>query len=187
MRAVRLSLVLPVVVFAMAVASCALGQAHPCKYQSIRSGEMELATVCGDLYSGEVAFPERLRRDLRFENNGLSAVWQKNDWFYVNRHGRAVPVLTFDNGPDYFSEGLARSNNHGHVTFIDRSLRPVLVTPYTWASPFRHGRADVCLGCVKQQVHPGSKHTMMTGGEWRVINRTGRVVVPTRSPQNNRR
>ena len=187
MTAIRHSKALLVLALTVGAASKAVGQAHSCAYPSLRSGEMEEAAECGDLRSGRIAFPATIRHDLRFEPNGLSAVWQKADWFYVTRQGKAVPVLVFDNGPDYFSEGLAQSNKDGTITFVDRRLIPVLVTPYTWASPFHHGRADVCLGCTETQVHPGSEHTMMTGGAWGVINRTGRVIVPIRPTHDAKR
>lgn len=97
-------------------------------------------------------------------------------WLYVRRDGRAAVMETLDNGPDPFAEGLARSRIGGKVAFLDRRLLPRIVTSYDWASPFAHGRADVCRGCRPVRV---GEHSRMEGGWWGVIDRGGRVVLLT--------
>lgn len=81
----------------------------------------------------------------------------------------------FDNGPDYFEEGLARSRVGGKIAYLDRTLRPRIVTGYDWGSPFEHGRADVCVGCRMERE---GEHSVVVGGKWGVVDHMGRVVVP---------
>ena len=95
---------------------------------------------------------------------------------YVRRDGRAALVFIFDNGADYFKQGLARGLRHGKLVYYDRRLRPVIVTGYDWGEPFEHGRAGVCIGCKVEKL--GDEHSYMAGGRWGVIDRRGKLVVP---------
>ena len=95
---------------------------------------------------------------------------------YVNAAGVVVPVLRFDNGPDYFVEGLARTVQNGKVGFVDESLRVVIAPAWDFAFPFENGAALVCEGCTRRRV--GDEHEEVVGGRWGRIDARGRVVVP---------
>ncbi|HLH93451.1 MAG TPA: WG repeat-containing protein [Xanthobacteraceae bacterium] len=114
---------------------------------------------------------------LTFDEQGIAAVWIRaiQRFHYVGRDGRMAPVITFDNGPDYFVEGLARTPLGGRIGYIDRSLRVVIPPRYDWGSPFEHGRAAVCNGCVPKRE---GEHVFMEGGLWGLIDRDGREIVP---------
>jgi hypothetical protein len=120
--------------------------------------------------------PEDLRA-LSFDKDGIAAVWiaAVKRFHNVGRDGRMVPVVTYDNGPDYFVEGLARTPANGKVGFIDRTLRVVIPARYDMAFPFEHGRAAVCNGCVPKRH---GEHAFMEGGLWGMIDRDGREIVP---------
>ena len=133
-------------------------------------------TGCGDLVNGRAS--QRMLHELRFDKRNLAEVWQNGQWFYVNRGGKAIRVFTFDNGPDYFSEGLTRSETENKITFFSSALQPILVTPYTWASPFVKGCSVVCVGCRSVPMHAGSEYQTMKGGRWGIIDRSGREVLP---------
>ena len=95
---------------------------------------------------------------------------------YLNAAGVAVPVLPFDNGADYFVEGLARTVQDGKIGFIDEDLRVVIPPRWTFAFPFEKGAAVVCDGCT---FHPvGDGHREVVGGRWGIIDTEGHVVVP---------
>ena len=147
---------------------------RPCLLVS-RAFEVVEARDCVRVGPGGVRVAPWCRRPACF-TGGLGQVAVRGmGWLYVRRDGRAALVETFDNGPDPFAEGLARSRVGGKVAFVDRRLRPRIVTDYDWASPFEHGRADVCTEC--RAVADG-EHSVMEGGRWGVIDRQGRVVVP---------
>lgn len=127
----------------------------------------------GKMPDGVRVSPRRLAR-MPFEH-GLAQAWIETlGWSWIRPDGLAIGVLTFDNGPDPFNEGLTRSSIDGKVAYYDRHLRRVLATPYDWASEFEHGRAVVCVGCVREKTEMG----FMVGGLWGQIDRKGRVIVP---------
>lgn len=122
---------------------------------------------------------------LEFDSDGLAAIamiglpdTQKNQWFYVRRGGIPVPVESFDNGPDQFNDGLARSRVGGKTGYIDRRLNLVIPAKYDGAYPFEQGVAVVCPACV---IVSDGAHSWYDGGEWGRIDRTGRVVTPFRA------
>ena len=114
---------------------------------------------------------------LSFDQDGIAAVWIESvkRFHYVGPDGRMVPVITYDNGPDYFVEGLARTPVDGRIGYIDRTLRVVIPARYDWGFPFEHGRAAVCSGCVPRRQ---GEHAFMEGGLWGIIDRNGREIVP---------
>jgi TPR repeat protein len=110
---------------------------------------------------------------------GLAALSAEGQYFYVNEQGESAPVVTYDNGADYFVEGRARTVREGKVGFIDRQLRLVIPPRYDWAFPFEGGRALVCEGCARERS-PGEEHSSMVGGTWGYIDTQGKEAVPIR-------
>jgi len=90
--------------------------------------------------------------------------------------GRTAPALRYDNGADYFVEGLARSPRDGKVGFVDELLELVVPRQWDFAFPFEDGHARVCSGCVIRRA--GGEHSEVVGGRWGYVDREGRVVVP---------
>ncbi len=110
-----------------------------------------------------------------FGSEGLSAILVDGRTFYfVNRHGKTEPALAFDNGPDYVSEGLARTVKNGKVGFVNTRLDVVIAPVWDFAFPFERGSARVCTGCVPT----GGEHKTTMGGKWGYIDQRGTVVVP---------
>ena len=95
--------------------------------------------------------------------------------YYLNSAGRSAPVFTYDNGADYFEEGLARTVRGGKVGFIDRDLDERIKPAWDFAFPFEDGIARVCQGCRAWAI---GEHQEMRGGVWGYIDREGTVVVP---------
>lgn len=110
--------------------------------------------------------------------DGLASILVRGGWYYVTPAGRTAPVLTYDNGADYFEEGLARTPHAGKIGFIDRDLNTVIAPAWDFAFPFDGGSAVVCQGCRSAPVD--DEHTVMQGGLWGRIDRSGAVVVPLR-------
>ena len=85
-------------------------------------------------------------------------------WAYIDRRGSGlISRFIFDNGPDYFHEGLARFTVDSKFGFFDRRGRVVIKPTYAFAEHFSEGRAAVCEGCRKV-VH--GEHWTMEGGKW---------------------
>ncbi|MDD5274762.1 MAG: WG repeat-containing protein [Methylovulum sp.] len=111
--------------------------------------------------------------DLDYDADGLAYLRTKDGFLYVNRHGNARPVISYDNGPDYFAEGLARTRQNGKIGYFDKSLKMVIAPAYDFGFPFSAGRAIVCNGCVEQS---DGEHKIRVGGLWGAIDSQGGIV-----------
>lgn len=100
---------------------------------------------------------------------------------YLNASGVAVPVLPFDNGADYFVEGLARTLQGGKVGFINEKLSVVIPPQWDFAFPFENGTAVVCDSCTFRPV--GDGHREVVGGRWGLIDARGQTLIPVIHPR----
>ena len=117
-------------------------------------------------------------RALTFDKHGVATVWIEGfkGFYYVGRDGHMVPVVAYDNAPDDFVEGRARTQVDGKIGYIDRKLRVVIPPRYDWGFPFEDGKAVVCSGCTQKPV--GGEQWIMEGGRWGAVDRNGREIVP---------
>ena len=107
---------------------------------------------------------------------GVDFVRERDKWHCIDKKGRHLAtVLTFDNGPDYASEGLIRYEVANKIGFVDEACKIRIVAKWDFAFPFSGGRAVVCEGCQNQS---DGEHSLRVGGKWGTINRKGAVVVP---------
>lgn len=117
----------------------------------------------------------QVARSLSYDDDGLAFVRGNSGFFYVNRNRTARATVSFDNGPDYFSDGLARTVRNGKTGYFDKTLKIVIEPQFDFGFPFDHGVAIVCNGCVGKR---DGEHEIMTGGKWGAIDRTGMLVQP---------
>lgn len=117
-----------------------------------------------------------VRRDRR----GLASVLVPGDgWYYIASNGVTAKVLTWDNGPDDFADGLTRFERNGKIGFLNQSLQVRIEPLYDFAWPFDGGKALVCTGCRPGQGDADG-HKPVIGGLWGYINKQGKQVVPIR-------
>jgi hypothetical protein len=111
-----------------------------------------------------------------FSSGGIAAVVDDSGWAYINKRGNIVirPFI-FDNGPDYFEEGLARFTEHEKFGFFDTTGKIVIKPQFEFASPFHEELAAICIGC-KSKVQ--GEHRFMEGGKWGYIDRKGEIIIP---------
>lgn len=117
------------------------------------------------------------------DTDGLARVLVAGRWFYVRPSGEHLEVVTYDNGPDEFAQGLVRSLRAGRIGYFDRTLRAVVPATFDWSWPFEGvegvegGRALVCRGC---ELDPPDSdgHRTVSGGLWGYIDPSGKEVVP---------
>lgn len=184
--ALILLVAMPCMTSAMAVAAApAVGSRPDCSY-AIKTSKAEAREITSRdtcaVYAadGSPRFDAALLAGIERDDAGLGAVFLAGDgWYYVDRRGRSARVLVWDNGPDPFAGGLARSPRGGKVGFIDRTLTLRIPAAYDFAWPFEHGRATVCIGCAAT-AKDGDDHAEIVGGRWGVIDRTGKEIVPIR-------
>lgn len=108
--------------------------------------------------------------------DGLAQALIDQGWYYIKRDGTTLHVITFDNGADYFSEGLVRSLVAGKIVYFDTEFKQVISPKYDWGWPFENGKALVCIGCA-EGARDSDGHSKMEGGRWGYIDRNGREVV----------
>lgn len=111
------------------------------------------------------------------EPDRIQALIVDDELLFALASGKTAPALYFDNGPDYFVEGLARSPRGGKIGFVNQDLELVVPRQWDFASPFEDGFARVCSGCSIERDEADS-HGYLVGGAWGIIDRTGRTVVP---------
>lgn len=146
-----------------------------CSYESI-SGELEFEEACAADGAALVLAPPVIVR-MRYTKGLSSFAVQGSGWHYRRRDGTTRRMYTFDNGPDDFVDGLARSIVDGKVAYVDRRLRVRIATRYDWGDRFDQGLAKVCIGCRVVPAGDG-EHSMMGGGRWGMIDKSGSEVVP---------
>ncbi len=84
----------------------------------------------------------------------------------------------FDNGPDYFSEGMSRYVNNNKVGFVNRKGEVVIEAKYDFVSSFEYGIARYCNGCYWDRSKD-EEHPPLVGGTWGYINLKGEELQPS--------
>ena len=83
-------------------------------------------------------------------------------------------VFSFDNGPDYPSEGLFRIIENNKIGFADAASGVVLIKPqFDCAFPFEEGKAKVSKNC---KIHAEGEHSEWQSDDWFFIDKTGKQV-----------
>jgi len=82
-------------------------------------------------------------------------------------------TVRYDNGPDYFSEGLVRTVKDHKYGFMDKNLNIVIERKFDFVFPFENGKAKVCMGCKKLT---DGEHSWYEGGVFYYINQLGEKV-----------
>jgi len=124
----------------------------------------------------KVVIPPRFYLAQPFNRFGIAAVADDSGWCYINTTGKVVirPFI-YDNGQDYFSEGLARFTWNGKFGYFDESGKVVIEAQFDFAAPFSEGMAAVCQSCTLQQE---GEHRFYQGGKWGFIDHRGNPVIP---------
>ena len=111
-----------------------------------------------------------------FSKYGIAAVVDDSGWVYITKQGRkTIRPHVVDNGPDYFSYGLARIKSNNKFGYFDEKGNVKIKPNFDYARPFADSMAAVCLGC--QFVRNG-EHDEVIGGKWGFINIKGDLLIP---------
>jgi hypothetical protein len=124
---------------------------------------------------GKVIIRPRFALAEDFSPQGIAPVVDEAGWAYINAKGEIVlRPFVLDNGPDCFSEGVARFVSDGKLGFFNQSGKVVIEPGFDFAWPFSEGRAVVCQGCTEEAE--GEYH-VVTGGKWGFIDKRGVIVI----------
>jgi hypothetical protein len=114
--------------------------------------------------SGAIVIPARFRFAYEFGDGGIAAAIDGTTPFvFIDSTGKTIAkAYAYDNGPDYFEEGLARIvDSRGKVGYIDTSGKIAIAPQFDDAASFCHGKAEVAAG-----------------GKTYVIDTAGKTVAP---------
>ncbi|QSE96913.1 WG repeat-containing protein [Fulvivirga lutea] len=91
----------------------------------------------------------------------------------IDRYGSILfDVFLFDNGPDYYSEGLVRVERNGLVGYANEKGEIVIPCKYEYASSFQNGLAEVTF---KSRFYlDGDEHKRVESDEWFKIDKSGK-------------
>lgn len=112
--------------------------------------------------------------------DGMAEVVDGKGWAYINAKGEVIArPFIYDNGPDYFREGLARFVDNNKIGFITEKGVKKIAANFDFAKPFENGLSVVCNGCkTKRMAKESGEHWIVTGGKWGIINKKGDWVLP---------
>jgi hypothetical protein len=176
-----------IITLALVVATQSIGPAAghtslDCAYAPRATGELSTFSLCAwKDAKGKVHFSRWHLKRMDFDGHGLASVYV-GGWRYVARNGRSAAVLTFDNGPDPFADGLARYQDGKKIGYIDRKLVTIIPARFDGGYPFENRRAVICNGCGT--VLDGD-YSSYINGSWGCIDRRGRFVVALRSTRDH--
>lgn len=127
------------------------------------TGSFEILPGCKQTAPGTLVISAEALARLEFDENGLASLQAGRQFYYVRRDGRHLPVITYDNGPDYFEQGLTRARLGDRIGYFDVQLQPAFAERFDWGFPFQDGVAEVCNGCHEGPPDAGG-HTSIVGG-----------------------
>lgn len=104
---------------------------------------------------------------------------EKQTWGCVfDRKGNLLyQSFFYDNGPDYFQEGVRRFVKNGKVGFVDRDGKIIIPAQHDFVTPFNYGYAEFCDGCHWEKID--DEHRTVVGGVWKVMNFKGETIAPS--------
>ncbi|AZA55315.1 WG repeat-containing protein [Chryseobacterium sp. G0201] len=129
----------------------------------------------GELVEGETIYFDGFKKDEQKEKNAWGYVYDKKGNFLYR------PFL-YDNGADYFSEGIRRFVKNGKVGFADRNGNTVIEAKHDFVSPFNYGYAAFCDGCDWEKTE--DEHKAIVGGDWGMMNFKGEIIQPISKSEN---
>ena len=111
-----------------------------------------------------------------FSKYGIAAVVDDNGWLYINKQGkRVIRPHVIDNGPDYFSHGLARYKSENKFGYFDEWGNIIIKPEFDYARSFADSMAAVCQNC---QIKKVGDYNEVIGGKWGFINLKGELKIP---------
>ena len=109
---------------------------------------------------GAVVIAPRFRFAYEFGTSGVAAAVERPAreggvprFVFIDPAGKVLAVAyAFDNGPDYFQEGLARIVDGGKIGYLDRTGAIAIAPQFAGAMGFCHGRATVHDGTSEWEI-----------------------------------
>jgi len=144
------------------------------KTQKQEPSDLTSQGVCGEFLDEDtLALDPKHFKALYFGDSNLAVVYTNHAIFYVSKTGKVKRTFLFDNGADYFKEGLARTISKGKYGFMNDKLEILIKPQFDFVYPFSDGKARFCNGCKKKS--DGEEHSTMVGGKWGYVDKDGKI------------
>lgn len=126
----------------------------------------------------EIVIQPQFNMAMDFNSCGIAAVVDDSGWVYINQTGvKIIRPYVVDNGPDYFSDGLARYVENDKIGFFDESGKVIIKARFDFARPFADSTAAVCRGCWF--INDG-EYKRIIDGKWGFIDYEGELIFPVK-------
>ena len=121
---------------------------------------------------GKVLVAPKYTLATKFSPHGLAYVADNEGWRVIDSTGNVhfLPFI-YDNAPDEFADGLARFVENEKIGFYNEQGKIIIPATWTFAEPFKDGKAMVCVGC--QKVYDG-EHFYYESGDRFHIDKNGK-------------
>jgi hypothetical protein len=132
---------------------------------------------------GKTVIKPRFLQAYGFYPEGCAGVMDSAGFAFIDRKGEVrYRAYAFDNGPDYFFDGLARYVENGKVGYIDKRLRVRIPAQFDDAYPFHFGWAGYCIGIgcdLRQGKETRTEAPNRSGqGLWGLMDTSGTRLTP---------
>ncbi|MBM9545385.1 WG repeat-containing protein [Leptospira sp. 201903074] len=126
--------------------------------------------------SGKITIKPQYQQAMDFTKEGISFVVSNNKWVCIDTKNQLLlQVYIYDNGPDYYSEKLARFVENKKFGFFDSHCKKQIPANYDFVYPFENGHSIVCNGCESKL---NGEHSTIVGGKYGLINKKGKIIIP---------
>jgi hypothetical protein len=148
-----------------------------CFYPSKKDGgDLSQFNDCGAIDGDSLRLSKEHSGNIVFNEKGLACViLSNNEVFYIHKNGNSQRVMFFENGCDYFKDGLSRGIIDGKMVFIDEQLEVSLNPGFELIAPFDYDHSVVCNGPFREEKQ--GEYTFRRGGKCGLIDRQGNLVV----------
>ncbi|MDW3195007.1 MAG: WG repeat-containing protein [Cytophagales bacterium] len=98
-------------------------------------------------------------------------------WVGIDRNENILfDLVSFDNGPDYFNEGLTRVLRNGKMGYANEKGEVVIPCQYAFAKWFQNGVAEVTFEA--KQYRDVDEHLRVESDSWFEIDKQGNRTTP---------
>ncbi len=159
-----------------------------CYFPGLVESRPSMYKDCGVIsFKGDISLKKEVIAKIKFDSDGLAnGHFATQGCFWLHKNGLMRKSVCVGPYADDFHDGLTRyTNKDGKYGYMDKQLNIVIGAEYDWGASFNYKHARVCNGC-KSFKHEGSEHSIMKGGQWKVIDMKGEVANTCPGPENNR-
>jgi hypothetical protein len=96
-------------------------------------------------------------------------------WIAIDRNEKPLyEIVSFDNGPDYFKEGLVRVKRNGKMGFANEFGQVVIPCKYDFVWWFEDGKAKVTYKAREVRDKYDEEHSRIESDDWFYIDQVGK-------------